>query len=100
MPYIRISIARARPGQEARLQELQGQIVALSAGQPGCERAYLLYPHDESGDVARISIWDSEAAAEQAASTDAMLSLRSELNLAAAEGAHSERAFSDRPHEN
>ncbi|MCA9825565.1 MAG: antibiotic biosynthesis monooxygenase [Dehalococcoidia bacterium] len=95
MPYIRISIARPRPGQEKRLAELQQAIADYSAKQPGCDRSYVLRPHDHSGEIARISIWDNESQAEAAANSDHMLSLRSELNLAAAEGGHSERAFSD-----
>jgi quinol monooxygenase YgiN len=99
MPYVRISIARPRPGQKPRLEELQAQIAAFNAKQPGCQQAWVLHPHDNSGDIARVSIWDSEAAAEHAAQTDEMMSLRSEVNLAAQEGSHTERAFSDRPHE-
>ena len=95
MPYVRISIARPRPGQEQRLAELQKQIADHVAKQPGCERSYLLRPRDNSGDVCRITIWDSEAQAEAVANSDHMMALRSELNLAAAEGGHTERAFSD-----
>jgi quinol monooxygenase YgiN len=99
MPYVRISIARPRAGQRERLDELQRQIAALIGRQPGCERCYVLYPHDNSGDIARISIWDSEDAAERAASSDAMLALRSELLLAADDDGPEERAFSDAPHD-
>ena len=95
MPYVRISIARPRPGQEQRLAELQQQIADHVAKQPGCERSYVLRPNDNSGEIARITIWDSESQAESVANSDHMMSLRSELNLAAAEGGHTERAFSD-----
>jgi hypothetical protein len=57
MPYVRISIARPRPGQERRLEELQAQVAAFNARQPGCQQSWALHPHDESGDIARISIW-------------------------------------------
>jgi quinol monooxygenase YgiN len=98
MPYVRISIARPRAGQRERLEELERQIAALIGRQPGCEWCYVLYPHDNSGDIARISSWDSEEAAERAASSDAMLSLRSEVLLAADDDGPDERAFSDAPH--
>jgi quinol monooxygenase YgiN len=94
MPYVRISIARPRAGQEQRLAELQQSIADFVAKQPGCERSYVLRPHDNSGEVARITIWDNESQAEAVANSDHMLSMRSELNLAAAEGGHTERAFS------
>jgi quinol monooxygenase YgiN len=95
MAYIRISIARPRPGQEKRLAELQQSIADFVSKQPGCERSYVMRPQDNSGEVARITIWDNESQAEAVANSDHMLSLRSELNLAAAEGGHTERAFSD-----
>lgn len=98
MPYVRISIARPRAGQEKRLAELQQAIADYIARQPGCERSYVLRPHDDSGEIARVTIWDDESQAEAAANSDHMLSLRSELNLAVADGGHTERAFSDMSH--
>jgi quinol monooxygenase YgiN len=97
MPYIRVSIARPRPGQERRLEEVMGKIVDFVGRQEGCQRSYLLKPHDDSGDIARIAIYDDEAAATRAANLDHMMSLRSEFNLAAQEG-HMERGFFDIPH--
>jgi hypothetical protein len=44
MPYVRISIARPRPGQERRLEELQAQIAAFNARQPGCQQSWALHP--------------------------------------------------------
>ncbi len=95
MPYVRISIARPRTGQEQRLADLQQSIADFVAKQPGCERSYVLRPNDNSGEIARITIWDNESQAEAVANSDHMLALRSELNLTVAEGGHTERAFSD-----
>lgn len=100
MPYIRISIARPRPGEEHRFEEVEAQIVDFISKQPGCEQSYLLRPHDESGELARITLWDSEESAENAAKTDTLMALRSELNRLCVAGSHTERAFSDRPHTN
>jgi len=97
MPYVRLSIARPRPGQGRRLEEVMGKIVDFVSRQEGCQRSYLLKPHDDSGDIARIAIYDDEQAADRAANNEHMMALRSELNLAAQEG-HMERAFFDIPH--
>jgi quinol monooxygenase YgiN len=92
MSYVRLSIARPRRGQEKRLHEIQAEIARWTRTQPGCKESYLLHPHDDSGEIARMTIYESEEAAEKAAQQDHLMSLRSELNLAA-EGDHVERGF-------
>lgn len=96
MAYIRLSIARPRPGREKALEDVMARIVDFVGRQEGCQRSYLLKPHDDSGDLARIAIYDDEAAANRAANQEHMMALRSEFNLAAQEG-HVERAFFDVP---
>ena len=61
--------ARARPrkGEDARLEELMRKLTELAAEQEGCSASYLLRPHDDSREIARIAIYTNEAAAEQAA---------------------------------
>ncbi|MDZ7729034.1 MAG: antibiotic biosynthesis monooxygenase [Dehalococcoidia bacterium] len=92
MTYIRLSIAKPRHGEEKRVEDIQGQIAEYVRSLPGCRESYLLHPHDDSGEIARISIYDSEESADQAANQPHLLSLRSELNLAA-EAGHIERGF-------
>lgn len=90
--YIRLSIARPRPGQEQELREVQAEIVRWTRTQPGCEQSYLLHPHDQSGEVARIGIYESEDIADAIAQTPHLMSLRSKLNhLATPDG--EERGF-------
>lgn len=36
MPYIRVSVAKPRKGEEARLEDLMRKLSALSAEQSGC----------------------------------------------------------------
>ncbi len=93
MPYIRLSIARPRRGEEARLESIMRELTEEVSGQPGCQSAYILRPHDDSGEVARITIYDDEKVAEQHAQSARVLSLRSEMNLACEPGGHTERAF-------
>ena len=92
MPYIRLSIAHALPGQEKRFEEVMSKLAAWSKEQPGCLEAYLLKPHDNSGELARISIYTDESVAEKIAMSDHFMALRSELQLAAGSD-HVERAF-------
>ncbi|OAI40692.1 hypothetical protein AYO38_05410 [bacterium SCGC AG-212-C10] len=92
MTYIRLSIAKPRHGQEKRLEAIMTELNRFAASQPGCRKSYLLHPHDDSGEIARISIYEDEASAEHAANTDHILSLRAELHLACEPG-HTERAF-------
>jgi heme-degrading monooxygenase HmoA len=92
MPYIRLSIARPIKGQESRLQEIMTKLNDLSKDQPGCRESYVLKPRDDSGEVARIAIYDSEAEAETAANNSSFMALRSQLHLVSEPG-HVERAF-------
>ncbi len=92
MAYIRISIAKPRRGEEAHLRDILEQLNAEAAKHEGCLETYVLHPHDASGEIARLAIYESEEAAEAAASSDAILALRSEMHLLV-EAGHSERAF-------
>ncbi|MGI8927092.1 MAG: hypothetical protein ACR2HN_10675 [Tepidiformaceae bacterium] len=92
MPYIRLSIARARKGQEQRLEDILNKFCEAALEHPGCRASYLLRPHDESGDLARIVIYDDEHSGEGAAGDEKVMALRSEMHLIVEPG-HVERAF-------
>ena len=92
MPYIRISIAKPRSGEEARLREVLERINTEASTHEGCLETYVLHPHDNSGELARLAVYADEAAAEAAASSESMLALRSEMHMLVEPG-HSERAF-------
>lgn len=92
MPYVRLSIVKPRPGQSAHIQEIMEKLNTYSRSQPGCTLSLLLKPHDNSGEIARMSIYDTEASAEHVANSDHFLALRSEMHLASEPG-HVERAF-------
>jgi quinol monooxygenase YgiN len=92
MTYIRLSVVKPRPGQEERAVEILHALSAATAGSPGWQANYVLRPHDDSGDLARISIYEDEASAEREAATPTVLSLRSELHLVVEPG-HRERGF-------
>ena len=92
MPYFRLTVARPRKGEESRLEELLRKLNDLSAGQEGCLESYVMKPRDNSGELARIAIYSSEAAAEGAANSQSFMALRSEIHLCVEPG-HTERAF-------
>ncbi|MEX2238180.1 MAG: hypothetical protein WEB00_11650 [Dehalococcoidia bacterium] len=62
------------------------------AGQPGFLDGYMLRAHGNSGEVGRISVWENESFADQAANSDHVMALRSDL-LQMVQGDHSERSF-------
>lgn len=92
MPYIRVSIAKPRKGEEARLEELMRKLNELASQQAGCIESWVLKPHDSSGEIARIAVYESEQVAESAANSTSFMALRSELHLITEPG-HTERAF-------
>lgn len=94
MTYIRLSLARPRTGETAaHLEELFRQLAHLTSTEDGCIQSFLLQPHDDSGEIARIAIYRDEKAAERAALGDAIMALRSELDLIVEPETHQERAF-------
>lgn len=92
MPYIRLSIMRARPGEAERMEEFMRKLAALALEQEGCIESYTMKPHDDSGEIARLAIYRDESAAEQSANSAAVMALRSEIHLLTEPG-HIERAF-------
>jgi quinol monooxygenase YgiN len=92
MPYVRLSVARPRRGEAQHLEDLMRKLSVAAAAQDGCLASYVLRPHDDSGEIARIAIYKDEESAEHAANNQSVMVLRSEMHLIT-EAGHSERAF-------
>lgn len=92
MPYVRLSIATPRRGDEDRLAGIMQQLAEAAASHPGCLQSYVMRPHDESGEIARLAVYADEHAAESTANSEHMLALRSQMHLLCEPG-HVERAF-------
>ncbi len=92
MAYVRLTVNKARRGQEARLEELMRKLSDLSEAQPGFIQGYLLRPNDNSGEIARVAIYEDEASAESMANNQSWMALRSEIHLCVEPG-HQDRAF-------
>lgn len=93
MSYIRLTVVKPRPGQEAHVEQIIRRLADLAGKQPGCLQSFILKPHDESGEVARLAIWTDEHAAEHAANDHTIMAVRSDLNQWLTPNGHVERAF-------
>lgn len=92
MAYVRISLMRPLAGREAEADQLNRDLAAHYREQPGCLQSTVIHAADGSGDTGRVSFWESEAAADAAASTDRSMFLRSRLHLLLRRG-HQDLSF-------
>lgn len=79
MPFVRITIARPRPELRARVRDNFRDLLATSAKLPGYLGGYVLESPDSSGEVGRVTIWESHGAANAAANDPHVLAVHSEL---------------------
>ena len=92
MAYVRISLMRPLTGRGADLDQLNLELVEYYRRQPGCLQSTVIHAADGSGETGRVSFWESEAAADAAASSDRSMSLRSRLHLLLRRG-HQDLSF-------
>lgn len=93
MPYVRVSLMKPKSGQVEHANALLDQLIEFYEQQPGYQGGYRLTPHDGSGRIGRIGIWDEQTSAEHAATDDHDMALRSELNMVVESGSHQELSF-------
>ncbi len=91
MPYVRVSLMQPKAGRHAQVSELAGELAEFFAKQPGFVEGYALHSTDAL--VGRVTVWDSEAAADAAAQSTHVLAVRSRLNNDVENGSHQEHAF-------
>jgi heme-degrading monooxygenase HmoA len=92
MSYIGLSIITPMAGQQEEVERISGELVAYARSLEGCIAAYGIKAADGSGDVGRITIWESEEHANRGVTTMHAMSLRSELHLKI-EAGHLDRGF-------
>ena len=92
MPYIRLSVMKPVPGTDEKVAGILDELLAYFAKQPGYITGYRIVEPIEGGEVGRITIWDSAEMADQAASADHVMAIRSQLHLII-EAGHQERGF-------
>ena len=93
MYYVRLSLMKAKPGHEGEVAGMMDDLVTFYREQPGFVVGYKLTAADETGDIGRVTVWRSEADADEAARTNHVLSRRSELARITVEESHQERGF-------
>ena len=92
MTYIRVSIMTPLAGREDEASKVNQELVDFYGAQEGCASSHFVKAADNSGEQGRISIWSSERAANEAATREHSLQLRSRLHLLVRRG-HQDRSF-------
>ncbi len=93
MPYVRISLMKAKPGHSDDVAQIMEHLLAYYRGQTGYIDGYLLRASDEAGDIGRVTVWRSERDADATAQTPHVLSARADLIPLIEEESHVERSF-------
>jgi quinol monooxygenase YgiN len=83
-------------GREPEVEKLNSELVELYRRQPGCLQSVLIKAVGGSGELGRLSFWESERAADTAAQSQRSLFLRSRLHLLVRKD-HQERSFHTGP---
>ncbi|MCH7811082.1 MAG: antibiotic biosynthesis monooxygenase [Chloroflexi bacterium] len=91
--YVRLSLMNPKRGQDERVSQIMDDLLEFFITQPGYVRGYRLLSGDQQQRVGRITVWESESAADRAANTQHSLSARSELLPIIEEDSHVERSY-------
>lgn len=81
MPYIRLSLAKPRPERMQEVRKHYEELVSYVAKMEGCLAAWVMVPHDDSGEIGRMSMWATQADANRAANDPHTMALHSELEF-------------------
>lgn len=76
MQYVRVSLVTPKAGHRDEVMRIEEQLIAYFLSQPGFQEAYRLTSPDRVG---RVSVWDSQTDADNAATSQHVLSLRSQM---------------------
>lgn len=91
--YVRLSLSKAKPGNEQEAAKIEDDLMSFFAQQPGYVRGYRILGGDSEGRGGRLTLWESNQAADQAAQTDHVLAQRSELLLLIDDETHVEDSW-------
>ena len=95
MASVRLSLMAPKHGQEKHVESLLGELINVLRGLDGFITAYRLAPdrHDQHGRVGRVTVWESEEAANHAAAQERVFALEAKSKLAADDATHDEHSF-------
>lgn len=81
MPYVRISLMKPLEPYRTDIQRLEEDLLRYFKTQPGFIEGYLLWATDGTGRIGRLTVWEREEDADQAAQQPHTLAIRSEMRL-------------------
>jgi hypothetical protein len=90
--YIRLSLMVPKEGMTEQVLSLHQKLVDSLPSQPGFVRGFVI-TGDRWGRVGHLNIYESEEAADHVATTQHILSIRSELLQLIDEETHIERSY-------
>lgn len=79
MPIVRISIAKPRPENRDEVRQYFEDLVESTSHLPGFMTGYVLESSASSGEVGRVTIWESQDAANRAAHNARVMAIHSRL---------------------
>ena len=79
MAFVRITIARPRPEVRNEVQQYFRELIDATSSMPGFVRAYLVESGGASGEVGRVTIWESQDSANRAANDGRVMAIHSRL---------------------
>jgi len=93
MLFVRLSLMKPLPGHAQQVADLNQALLEFFKVQDGFVRGFRLDPIDETGEIGRLTIWESQEVADRVARHQHSMSIRSEMLQMIDEGEHWERAF-------
>ena len=84
MAYIRLTLATPPPERLDEVRQHYEALVAYVSTLPGFVTGWVVVPGHGGGEVGRLTVWESEAAAHQAATDPHALALHARVQFAAA----------------
>jgi hypothetical protein len=90
---VRLSLMKPKPGEEQRVLDLHEKLLEWLPSQHGFVRGYVIRGGDPQGRLGHIDVWRTGEDAKNAAQSQHVLSLRSELNLIVERESHAEHAY-------
>ena len=93
MLYIRVSLMLPKAGCEREVAQIMDDLVTFYARQPGYVHGHKLHSADGNRLMGRVTVWESEEAADTVAQMTHVMARRSELQPLIEADSHVERSF-------
>jgi quinol monooxygenase YgiN len=81
MQFVRITLTRPRPEVKAEVVQLFEELIRATSKEPGYTAGCVLVSHDQTGQVGRVTIWESQELANQEANREHVMAIHAELNF-------------------